>query len=130
MPATVLRAQLSDQELLRRQQARPAARRPLPDPAAVARALALAIGEVDAGLRSANQVERICHPSLWQVVADPIQRGGGPPVNAASVLASGSRSHPGPGACRRSGPPGPARGVHGATAGGRTRPLGTHRLLY
>jgi hypothetical protein len=43
MPATLLRAQLSDHELLRRQHARPAACRTLPDPAATAWALALAI---------------------------------------------------------------------------------------
>jgi Family of unknown function (DUF6459) len=45
-----------------RQQARPGARRTLPNPAATARALALAICEVEAGLRSASQLERICHP--------------------------------------------------------------------
>jgi Family of unknown function (DUF6459) len=86
MPATLLRAQLSDHELLRRQHARPAARRTLPDPATTARTLALAICEVEAGLRSANQLERICHPSLWAAVADRIQRAGGPPVSGSSGL--------------------------------------------
>ena len=86
MPPTPLRAQLSDQDLLRRQHARPTARRTLPDPATTARALALAICEVEAGLRAASQLERICHPSLWAAVADRIQRAGGPPVSAASVL--------------------------------------------
>ena len=37
MPPTPLRAQLSDQELLGRQHARPTARRTLPDPATTAR---------------------------------------------------------------------------------------------
>jgi Family of unknown function (DUF6459) len=86
MPATLLRAHLSDQELLRRQHARLAARRTLPDPAVTARTLALAICEVEAGLRSASQLERICHPSLWAAVANRIGRAGGPPVSAASVL--------------------------------------------
>lgn len=86
MPTTLLRAQLSDQELLRRQHARPAARRTLPDPATTARALAVAICEIEAGLRSASQLERICHPSLWKAVGDRIQRAGGPPVSGASVL--------------------------------------------
>ncbi|HKQ01321.1 MAG TPA: hypothetical protein VJ735_13415 [Actinomycetes bacterium] len=54
MPTTPLRAQLSDQELLRRQDARPAARRTLPNSAATTRALALAFCEVGAGLRSAS----------------------------------------------------------------------------
>jgi len=34
----------------------------------------LAICEVEAGLRSASQLERICHPSLWDAVASRIQR--------------------------------------------------------
>jgi hypothetical protein len=86
MPATLLRAQLNDQELQRRQHARSASRRTLPDPAATTRALALAICEVEAGLRSASQLERICHPSLWDAVANRIQRAGGPPVSGSSVL--------------------------------------------
>jgi Family of unknown function (DUF6459) len=86
MPATPLRARLTDQELLRRQHARPAARRTLPQPAVAARALALAICEVEAGLRSAAPLERICHPSLWEAVADRLQRAGGPPVSGASIL--------------------------------------------
>jgi uncharacterized protein DUF6459 len=86
MPTIPLRAQLIDQELLRRQHARPAARRTLPHPATAARRIALAICEVEAGLRSASQLERICHQSLWQAVADRLQRAGGPPVSAASVL--------------------------------------------
>jgi hypothetical protein len=79
-------AQLGDQELRRREHARPAARHPLPEPARIARTLALAICEVEAGLRSASQLERICHPSLWEAVADRLQRAGGPPVSAASIL--------------------------------------------
>jgi Family of unknown function (DUF6459) len=86
MPAALLRAQLTDQELTLRQRAHAGARRTLPDPAATTRALALAIYEIEAGLRSASQLERICHPSLWAAVAKRIQRAGGPPVSAASVL--------------------------------------------
>jgi hypothetical protein len=86
MPATLLRAQLNDQELALRKQARNDVRLTLPNPAATARALALAICEVEAGLRSASQLERICHPSLWAAVANRIGRAGGPPVSAASVL--------------------------------------------
>jgi hypothetical protein len=86
MPATLLRAQLTDKELTLRTQARAEARRALPNPAATARALALAICEVEAGLRSASQLERICHPSLWDAIAHRIQRAGGPPVSGSSVL--------------------------------------------
>jgi hypothetical protein len=49
----------------------------------------LAICEVEAGLRSASQLERVCHHSLWQAVADRLQRAGGPPVSATSVLRVG-----------------------------------------
>lgn len=86
MPAAILRAQLSDQDLALRERRRPAARRGLPDPTATARAITLAICEVEAGLRSASLLERVCHHSLWQAVADRVQRAGGPPVSAASVL--------------------------------------------
>jgi hypothetical protein len=48
MPAVLLCAHFTDQELTQRKQAR----RTLPDPAATARALALAICEVEAGLRA------------------------------------------------------------------------------
>jgi Family of unknown function (DUF6459) len=84
--AALLCAQLTDQELTLRQQARTGARRTLPTPAVTARALGLAICEVEAGLRSASQLERVCHPSLWEAVAHRIQRAGGPPVSGASAL--------------------------------------------
>jgi Family of unknown function (DUF6459) len=86
MPAVQLCAHFTDTELTLRIQARVSARPTLPDPVAIARALALAICEVEAGLRSANQLERICHPSLWEAVANRIQRAGGPAVSGASVL--------------------------------------------
>jgi hypothetical protein len=89
MPTAALRAQLSDQDLTQRERRRAAARRGLPDPAATARAIALAICEVEAGLRSASLLERVCHHSLWQAVADRVERAGGPPVSAASVLRVG-----------------------------------------
>jgi Family of unknown function (DUF6459) len=42
--------------------------------------------QIEAGLRSASQLERTCHPSLWDAVANRIQRAGGPPVSGSSVL--------------------------------------------
>jgi hypothetical protein len=84
MPTELLYAQLTDQELTLRQRARTGARRTLPNPAATAQALAIC--EIEAGLRSASQLERICHPSLWDRAAGRIQRAGGPPVNGSSVL--------------------------------------------
>jgi hypothetical protein len=52
MPAVLLCAHFTDQELTQRKQARTGARRTLPDPAVASRALALAICEVEAGLRA------------------------------------------------------------------------------
>jgi hypothetical protein len=86
MPAALLSAHFTDKELTLRMQARTGACHTLPDPAATARVLVVAICEVEAGLRSVSQLERICHPSLWEAVADRIQRAGGPPVSGASVL--------------------------------------------
>src|SRR5215211_9318906 len=86
MPAVLLSAQFTAQKLALRKRARAEARHTLPNPAATVHALALAICEVEAGLRSASQLERICHPSLWDAVANRIQRAGGPPVSVASVL--------------------------------------------
>jgi Family of unknown function (DUF6459) len=69
-----------------RQHARAAARCTLRNPVTTAQTLALAICEVEAGLRSASQLERVCHPSLWEAVANRIQRAGGPPVSGVNVL--------------------------------------------
>jgi len=47
---------------------------------------ALAICEVEAGLRSGQSARADLHPSLWDAVSNRIQRAGGAPVSAASVL--------------------------------------------
>jgi hypothetical protein len=46
--------------------------------------------QIEAGLRSASQLERICHPSLWAAVANRIQRAGGPPISTQAIGSSGS----------------------------------------
>ena len=58
-----LHAQLSDQDLLGREHARPVARRSLPHPASVARRIALAICEVEAGY---------ARPANWSGSATPV----------------------------------------------------------
>ena len=47
---------------------------------------ALAICKVEAGLRSGQSARADLHPSLWDAVSNRIQRAGGAPVSAASVL--------------------------------------------
>ncbi len=93
MPAALLSAQFTDQELTLRQQARTAARPTLPDPAATARALALAICEVEAGLRSPLQLEQRCHLTLWPKLAERLRRSGGPAVPVGSLVRVIAQEH-------------------------------------
>jgi hypothetical protein len=57
--------------------ARRAARPHLPSPAEVARDIALALFEVEAGRRSAAQLERVCSPELWGTLEHEVRRHGG-----------------------------------------------------
>ena len=128
MPAALLCARFTDQELALRKQARTGVRPLLPNPATTAWALALAICEVEAGLRSASQLERICHPSLWAAVADRIQRGRrSTGQRHQRPPCPGPRAHAGTGGCGRGPASGPAARVHRLAAGGGTGLLGAHR---
>ena len=62
------------------------ARLGLPSPAAVTRDIALALLEVEAGCRSAVQLERIFSPELWEALDRRIGRRGGslPPAGRSS----------------------------------------------
>lgn len=57
--------------------ARRAARQHLPSPAEVAKEIALALFEVEAGRRSAAQLERVCSPELWDMLEHQVLRHGG-----------------------------------------------------
>lgn len=57
--------------------ARRAAREHLPSPAEVAKEIALALFEVEAGRRSAAQLERVFAPELWDMLEHQVQRHGG-----------------------------------------------------
>ena len=57
--------------------ARRAARQHLPSPAEVAKEIALALFEVEAGCRSAAQLERVCTPELWDRLEHQVRRHGG-----------------------------------------------------
>jgi hypothetical protein len=61
------------QRVAARRQARPH----LPSPAEVARDIALALFEVEAGRRSATQLERVCSPELWGTLEHQVRRHGG-----------------------------------------------------
>jgi hypothetical protein len=62
------------------------ARASLPSPAAVTRGIALALLEVEAGCRSAAQLERVVSPQLWQTLERCIGRRGGPLPSGRSVM--------------------------------------------
>jgi Family of unknown function (DUF6459) len=62
------------------------ARAGLPSPAAVTRDIALALLEVEAGCRSAAQLERIFSPALWEVLGHRIGRRGGPLPSGRSLV--------------------------------------------
>jgi hypothetical protein len=66
--------------------ARRRARAHLPPPAAVTRDIALALLEVEAGCRSAAQLERIFSPELWEALEHRIGRRGGPLPSGRSLM--------------------------------------------
>jgi len=66
----------------KRRHARPG----LPSPAAVTRDIALALLEVEAGCRSAAQLERIFSPELWEALEQRIGRRGGPLPSGRSLI--------------------------------------------
>jgi Family of unknown function (DUF6459) len=66
--------------------ARLAAREHLPSPAEVAKEIALALFEVEAGRRSAAQLERVFSPELWDVLEHRVQRHGGPLPRSGDLL--------------------------------------------
>jgi hypothetical protein len=53
---------------------------------AVTRGVAMALLEVEAGCRSAAQIERICSPELWASLERRIGRRGGPLPTGRSVV--------------------------------------------
>ena len=66
--------------------ARRRARPQLPSPVAVTRDVAMALLEVEAGCRSAAQIERICSPELWVRLEHRIGRRGGPLPSGRSAI--------------------------------------------
>jgi uncharacterized protein DUF6459 len=69
------------------------ARATLPSPVAVTRDLALALLEVEAGCRSAGQLERIFSPELWEALEHRIGRRGGPLPSGRSLISVVCQEH-------------------------------------
>jgi hypothetical protein len=66
--------------------ARRRARADLPSPVPVTRDIALALLEVEAGCRSALQLERVFSPQLWEALEHRIDRRGGPLPSGRSLI--------------------------------------------
>lgn len=123
-----LHATVDPYEQLERDALRAPARRRLGAPAAAGARIALALCEVEAGMRSPLQLERLCHLSLWPKLAERLQRSGGPAVTARSLVRVIAQEHtPGAGRGHRAGAPRRAGGGGGDAAGRRQEPLGAGR---
>jgi len=84
--APALRATLTPAEFDDRDATRARARAGLRAPAAAAARFALALCEVEAGMRPAAQLERACHHTLYDRLAARVRRDGGPAVTARSLV--------------------------------------------
>src|SRR5919108_4762379 len=84
--APALRASFEPTELDARDQARAHAHRRLPDPTRAAARFAVALCEVEAGMRPAGQLEWTCHHTLYEKLAERVRRSGGPAVTAHSLI--------------------------------------------
>jgi hypothetical protein len=100
-PTPAIAARLDRAETQTRDDVRATVRTGLPAPAQVAARVALAVCEIEAGVRPFGQLERLCHPSLRERLAARVGRAGGPAVTAASLRRVITREHP-PGWSRRS----------------------------
>ena len=79
-------AQLDIWEERERDTLRAFARQQLSSPARAGARIALAICEVEAGLRSPLQLEQRCHLTLWPKLAARLRRSGGPAVPIGSLV--------------------------------------------
>jgi hypothetical protein len=79
-------AQLDIWEERERDTLRTNTRQRLGSPAQAGARIALALCEVEAGLRSPLQLERLCHLSLWPKLSARLRRSGGPAVPVGSLV--------------------------------------------
>ena len=122
-----IRAHFEHREANERDATRPLRRPAMASPVLMAGRIAVALLEVEAGFRPGRQLERHCHPTLWERLASRLCFGGGPAITCRSLrrACAGARPWPGGGG-RRSGAR-PPRGGGGHAPGRRHRSLGAHR---
>ena len=88
-----IHAQVDPYEQQERDSLRATARRRLGAPAQAGARIALALCEVEAGMRSPLQLERLCHLTLWPKLAERLRRSGGPAVTARSLVRVVAQEH-------------------------------------
>src|SRR5215211_4443392 len=86
-------AQLVPYEERERDTLRSHARQRLGSPAQAGARIALAICEIEAGLRSPLQLEQRCHLTLWPKLSQRLQRSGGPAVPVGSLVRVVAQGH-------------------------------------
>jgi hypothetical protein len=86
-------AQLDPYEERERDTLRTRARQQLGSPAKAGVRIALAICEVEAGLRSPLQLEERCHLTLWPKLSARLRRSGGPAVPVGSLTRVIAQEH-------------------------------------
>ena len=86
-------AQLDIWEERERDTYRTRARQQLGSPAQAGARIALAICEVEAGLRSPLQLEPRCHLTLWPKLSPRLRRSGGPAVPVGSLVRVIAQEH-------------------------------------
>ena len=69
------------------------ARQQLGSPAKAGAQIALALCDVEAGLRSPLQLEQRCHLSLWPKLSARLRRSGGPAVPVGSLVRVVAQEH-------------------------------------
>jgi hypothetical protein len=86
-------AQLDPYEERERDTLRSPARRQLGSPAQAGARIALAICEVEAGLRSPLQLEQHCHWTVWPKLSARLRRSGGPAVPVGTLVRVVAQEH-------------------------------------
>jgi hypothetical protein len=80
-----IRAHFEHREANERDATRPLRRPTMASPVLMAGRIAVALLEVEAGFRPGRQLERHCHPTLWERLAPRLYFGGGPAITCRSL---------------------------------------------
>jgi hypothetical protein len=80
-----IRAHIEHREANERDAARSLLRPAMTSPILMAGRIAVALLEVEAGFRPGYQLERHCHPTLWERLAPRLCFGGGPAITCRSL---------------------------------------------